>query len=103
MVELETKNGKMVKTLDTLYDEYVDGYLQGNFTEGLCHWNGDDALMSPMSFGKRFGDYCHRLGYDASEYEGHMNELIEGTWGASMHEESHQITKDTIYKMGGIK
>jgi len=91
MVELETRNGKMVKTLDTLYDEFVDGYLQGNFTEGLCHWNGDDALMSPMSFGKRFGDYCHRLGYDASEYEGHMTELIDWCNDHLKHVESKFI------------
>ena len=66
MVELETRNGKMVKTLDTLYDEYIEQYLEGNFTEGFCNW-GDDALMSPMTFGKRFAEYCERLGYDATE------------------------------------
>ena len=27
----------------------------------------------------------------------------EGTWGASWHEESHQLTKDAILKMGGLK
>ena len=27
----------------------------------------------------------------------------EGTWGASMHEEGHQITKDTILRIGGLK
>ena len=27
----------------------------------------------------------------------------EGTWGASAHEEGHQITKDTILEIGGIK
>ena len=27
----------------------------------------------------------------------------EGTWGASMHEEGYQITKDSILKMGGLK
>ncbi len=27
----------------------------------------------------------------------------EGTWGASMHEEGYQITKDTILRIGGIK
>jgi len=27
----------------------------------------------------------------------------DGTWGASMHEEGYQITKDTILKLGGLK
>ena len=48
----------MQKSLDTIYDEFVEMYLKGNFTEGLCSWNGDDALMRPYTFGKRFGDYC---------------------------------------------
>jgi hypothetical protein len=26
----------------------------------------------------------------------------EGTWGASAHEEGHQILKDTILKIGGL-
>ena len=76
MVELETRNGKMVKTLDTLYDEYIEQYLEGNFTEGFCNW-GDDALMSPMTFGKRFAEYCERLGYDATEYHGHQAHLVD--------------------------
>ena len=50
MIQLETRNGKMVKSLDTLYDEYVDSYCQGNFTDGFCDWNGDDALMAPDLF-----------------------------------------------------
>lgn len=27
----------------------------------------------------------------------------QGTWKASAHEESYQITKDSIMKMGGLK
>jgi len=64
-------------SLGKLVEKFTTMYIEGKFVEGVCEWNGDDALMSPMSFGKRFGDYCHRLGYDASEYEGHMNELID--------------------------
>ena len=30
---LETKMGRMQKSLETIYDEFIDGYLQGNFTE----------------------------------------------------------------------
>jgi len=77
MIALETRNGKMVKSLDTLYDEYVESYCQGNFIDGICDWNGDDALMGPELFGKKFGDYCSRLGYDETEYAGHKKELIE--------------------------
>ena len=33
--------------------------------------------MSPDLFGKKFGDYCSRLGYDETEYAGHKKELIE--------------------------
>ena len=77
MIALETRNGKMVKSLDTLYDEYVESYCQGNFTDGFCDWNGDDALMAPDMFGQKFAQYCSRLGYDQSEIEGYKEELIE--------------------------
>ena len=76
-MQLETRSGKMVKTLDTIYDEFVEGYLQGNFIEGICSWNGDDALMTPFTFGNRFAEYCSKLGYDAYDYEGPMKELID--------------------------
>lgn len=74
---LETKMGRMQKSLETIYEEFIEAYLQGNFTEGICNWNGDDALMSPMTFGKKFSEYCERLGYDAYEYNDYMNELID--------------------------
>ena len=74
---LETRGGKMQKSLETIYDEFVDSYCQGNFTEGSCSWNGDDALMSPMTFGNRFAEHCSKLGYDAYDYEGPMKELID--------------------------
>ena len=77
MIALETRNGKMVKSLDTLYDEYVESYCQGNFTDGFCDWNGDDALMAPDMFGQKFAQCCSRLGYDQSEIEGYKQELIE--------------------------
>ena len=74
---LETRGGKMQKSLETIYDEFVDSYCQGNFTEGSCSWNGDDALMSPMTFGNRFAEHCSKLGYDAYDYAGPMKELID--------------------------
>ena len=67
----------MQKSLETIYDEFIDGYIQGNFTEGVCNWNGDDALMSPYTLGMKFGNYCERLGYDQSEYDGLKHELME--------------------------
>jgi hypothetical protein len=85
---LETKMGRMQKSLETIYDEFIDGYLQGNFTEGVCHWNGDDALMSPYTFGKRFGDYCKSLGYDETEYDSYKNELMEWCEDHLLHLES---------------
>ena len=60
---LETRGGKMQKSLETIYDEFVEMYLQGNFTEGLCSWNGDDALMTPLTFGNRFAEHCTCLLY----------------------------------------
>jgi hypothetical protein len=88
MVELETRNGKMVKTLDTLYDEHIEQYLEGNFTEGLCSWNGDDALMGAESFGKKFGLYCKSLGYEEFEYAGYKKELMEWCEDHLLHLES---------------
>ena len=64
---LETKMGRMQKSLETIYDEFIDGYLQGNFTEGVCHWNGDDALMSPKTFAERFQNVCLSFGYREAE------------------------------------
>ena len=31
---LQTQGGKMTKSLETIYDEFVEMYLQGKFTEG---------------------------------------------------------------------
>ena len=42
--------------------------------------------------------------YNGMIYTGKIIEKTnEGTWGASWHEESHQLTKDAILKMGGLK
>ena len=34
-------------SLEKLYDDFIEQYQLGNFTEGVCGWNGDDALMGP--------------------------------------------------------
>ena len=66
-----------IRTLEELYDDFIKNYEMGNFTEGVCHWNGDDALMTPLTFGNRFAEHCSKLGYDAYDYQDHMKELIE--------------------------
>ena len=45
---------KQTTTLEDLYEDFIEGYTQGNFVEGLCEWNGDDALMGPRSFAHSF-------------------------------------------------
>jgi hypothetical protein len=47
----------------------------GSFTEGVCGWNGDDALMGPESVGKRFAQYCDRVGHKKEDYKGLQTEL----------------------------
>ena len=64
-------------SLGKLVEKFTVMYIEGKFVEGVCEWNGDDALMSPYTFGKKFGAYCSRLGYDELEYEGFKHELME--------------------------
>lgn len=66
-----------IKNLDELYNEFMDGYVRGNFTEGVCEWNGDDALMSPRSFSHKFKKDASSLGYQYNDYIGLANELEE--------------------------
>ena len=64
------------KTLEQIFDEMIESYTQGDYLEG-CTPYGDDALMSPYTFGKKFSAYCSRLGYDESEYGGFKHELMD--------------------------
>ena len=41
-------------SLEKLYDDFIEQYQLGNFTEGVCGWNGDDALMGPKSVAHKF-------------------------------------------------
>ena len=52
-----------INTLDELHDDFIKNYELGNFTEGLCEWNGDDALMGPRSFAHTFKKRAEELGY----------------------------------------
>jgi len=66
-----------IKSLDEIFDSFIDGYIQGNYIEGVCGWNGDDALMSPQSFGHTFRKEASKFGYTHEEYSGLANELEE--------------------------
>ena len=43
-----------IKTLEELYDDFIKNYEMGNFVEGVCSWNGDDAFLGPRSFADKF-------------------------------------------------
>lgn len=72
-----TQDLKILKSLDELRDEFVEGYTNGNFVEGVCSWNGDDALMSSLSFAEKFRLEALRYGYRSAEIEGYAIELKE--------------------------
>ena len=49
------------------------------------------------------GNFTKKI-YQGIIYTGKIIKKTEqGTWKASWHEESHQLTKDAILKMGGLK
>ena len=62
-------------SLEKLYDNYIEQYQNGNFTEGVCEWNGDDALMGPESVAHKFKKNAENLGYTFEEYSGFADEL----------------------------
>ena len=53
-------------SLEELYDIFIRDYLAGNYTEGVCSWNGDDALMGPRSF-------AHNSKKKQKEWDTHLN------------------------------
>ncbi len=75
MVEIVKE--KIKQSLDELYDDFIKNYELGNFTEGVCEWNGDDALMGPKSVAHKFKKRAEELGYTFDEYSGLANELEE--------------------------
>ncbi len=66
-----------INTLDELHDDFIKNYELGNFTEGLCEWNGDDALMGPRSFAHTFKKRAEELGYTFEEYKPYADDLEE--------------------------
>ena len=73
MVEIVKE--KIKQSLDELYDDFIKNYELGNFTEGVCEWNGDDALMGPKSVAHIFKKTAEGLGYTFEEYKGFADEL----------------------------
>ena len=63
--------------LESLYDEFIENYEMGNLVEGVCSWNGDDALMGPRSLAHKFKKKAEGMGYSFEQYQGYANELEE--------------------------
>ena len=53
-----------IRNLEELYDDFIKNYEMGNFTEGVCRWNGDDALMGPRSFAHKFKKRAEEMGFN---------------------------------------
>ena len=68
---------KQTTTLEDLYESFMEGYTQGNFVEGLCEWNGDDALMGPRSFAHSFKKKAEEMGFEFEDYKPFADELEE--------------------------
>ncbi len=66
-----------ISTLDDLYDNFIEEYQNGNFTEGVCEWNGDDALMGPKSFAHKFKKMAIEMGFEFKDYKPYADNLEE--------------------------
>jgi hypothetical protein len=53
--------GLETKSLEQIFDEMIEAYTQGDYLEG-CTSYGEDALMSPKTFAKRFHNVCLGIG-----------------------------------------
>ena len=69
--------GTALTNLDEIYDDFIKEYEMGSFVEGVCNWNGDDALMGPGSVGKRFVEKAKLMGYRKYEFDSVRKELEE--------------------------
>ena len=66
-----------LKSLEELHQDFIESYCDGEFVEGVCGWNGDDALMNPSSFAERFRTEALKYGHRSSEIEGFAIDLKE--------------------------
>mgnify|MGYP001395136981 FL=1 len=58
--------GIQFKSIEQIFDDMIEAYTQGDYLEGVTQW-GDDALMSPKTFAKRFHNVCLGFGYREAE------------------------------------
>tara|TARA_B100001113_G_scaffold126292_2_gene103082 strand:+ start:2761 stop:3021 length:261 start_codon:yes stop_codon:yes gene_type:complete len=77
-----------IGTLDELFDNFIEEYQNGNFTEGVCSWNGDDALMPPKSFAHKFKKMAIEMGFDFDQYKPYADELEDWCQDHLLHLES---------------
>ena len=67
---MELKEKILEKTsadlIEELYEDFIDQYQKGKFVEGVCEWNGDDALMAPEAVAHKFKKKAIGLGYGSN-------------------------------------
>ena len=66
-----------ITNLDELHDDFIKNYELGNFTEGVCEWNGDDALMGPRAFAHTFKKRAEEMGFKFEDYKAKADEIEE--------------------------
>ena len=78
-MDLKEKNLEKTSAdlIEELYEDFIDQYQKGKFVEGICEWNGDDALMGPRSVAHTFKKKAEGLGYTFDEYKPFADELEE--------------------------
>ena len=64
-------------SLGDLVEKFITRYMEGHFVEGVCEWNGDDALMSPRSFAHAFKKEWEKWNYKHQQYKGYADDLEE--------------------------
>ena len=67
-MDLKEKNLEKTSAdlIEELYEDFIDQYQKGKFVEGICEWNGDDALMGPESVAHKFKKKAIELGYGSN-------------------------------------
>ena len=71
-----------------LYDDFITNYELGNFTEGVCQWNGDDALMGPRAFAHLFKKRAEAMGFKFEQYSPLADDLEDWCQEHLLHLES---------------
>ena len=66
--------GNKSKTINEIVDDMTDTYVKGDYIKGITR-TGDDALMGPEEFAKRFESVCIGFGYTRAEIRSHKNEI----------------------------